>query len=328
LLSLFGLFRPDAPLLEQPHVSLLAGLPVLLAALALAAWRLYRLRRVPARVVALVTGIIAFWVLTGIQRGLVAPPGTPRYVYVGSLVLLLIAAELAHGAVLRRRVVGALVLVAAAGAAYNVPLLREAAAGLRGEGEMTRVALGVLEIAEPNVRSGEVLTIIRGYPFVLLTTGRYFAAERAWGQTLAATPSEIAGASPPARQQADQELARIERASVRPAAGRRPLGAPPQVDRAAAGPVTHAGACLSFARRSSRSPAAIDVTLPREGVLVRAGGGPATIRVRRFGDLFQAEPLATVRRARTVYVSIRPDRAPQPWHVRVEAQRAATVCSA
>jgi hypothetical protein len=331
LLSLFGLFRPDAPFLKQPHVSLLAGLPVLLSALALAAWRLYRLRRVPARVVALFVGVIAFWALTGIQRGVVAPPGTPRYVYVGSLFLLLIAAELARGAVLRRPLVVALVLVAVAGAAYNVPLLRDAASGLRGEGEMTRISLGVLEIAQPNVRSREVLTIIRGYPFVLLTAGKYFAAERAWGQAVAATPSQIAAASPPIRQTADQELARIERASVRPAAGWEPLGAPPQPERATGGRLMHAGACVTFARRSSGSrapPAAIDVELPREGLLVRPEGDPATLSVRRFGDFFQPKPLATVASGRAVHLRIRPDRAPQPWRVRVQAREAATVCSA
>jgi len=331
LLSLFGLFRPDAPLLNQPEVSLLAGLPVLLAALALAAWRLYRLRRVPARVVALVVGVIAFWALTGLQRGVVAPPGTPRYVYVGSLFLLLIAAELARGAALRRTVVRALVLVAVAGAAYNAPLLREAANGLRAEAEMTRVSLGVLEIARPNVRSREVLTIIRGYPFVLLTAGKYFAAERGWGQTRAATPPQIAGASPPIRQRADEELVRMERASVRPAAASEPLGAPPDVERVTGGRLMHAGACVVFARRSSRSPApagAIDVKLPRGGVVVRPEGGPARLSVRRFGDFFQPKPLATVSSGRAGHVRIRPDRAPQPWHLRVQPRSAATVCSA
>jgi hypothetical protein len=331
LLSLFGLFRPDAPFLRQPHVSLAAGLAVLLPALGLAAWRLHRVRRVPVRLVALLAGVIAFWMLTAIQRGVLSPPGTSRYVYVGSLFLLLTAVELAHGTAIRRPVAGALAIIAVAAATYNVPLLREAATGLREQGDGTRVALGVLEIARPNVRPREVLTILPGHPLVVMTAGQYFAAERMWGAATAATPSQIAEMSLPSRQTADQELARLDRPSVRPAAARRPRGALPPVDAATGGRVERAGACVAFPPPDSGSlprSAAVDLTLPRAGLLIRAEGGPATLSVRRFGDFFQRGPLATVASGSAVHVRIRPDRAPQPWHVRVRARKAATVCSA
>ena len=327
LLSLFGLFRPDAPFLKRPDVSLLASLAVLLPAVALAAWRLHGLHRVPVRLIALLAGVLTFWTLTAIQRGVLAPPGTSRYLYVGSLFVLLIAVELGRGAVARRPVAAALVLIALAAAAYNVPLLREVGAGLREAGERTRVATGVLELARPNARSRDALSILPGYPVVSITAGEYFASERAWGPVSAATAAQIAGTSPDIRLAADQELARIDRASVRGAAAPRREGGPPQIDAVAGGRVERAGACTRL--NSGSAPGGqIDLTLPRAGVLVRAEGGPATLSVRRFGDFFIPKPLATVRPARAIHLSIPPDRAPQPWHVRVRARSGATVCSA
>jgi hypothetical protein len=327
LLSLFGLFRPDAPLLKQPHVSLVAGLALLLPAVALAAWRVHRAGRVPARVVALFAGVIAFWALTAIQRGVLSPPGTSRYVYVGSLFLLLIAVELARGAAMRRPVAAAVAVIAAAGAAYNLPLLSDVGADLREAGKRTRVATGVLELARPNARSSDVLSILPGYPVVSIAAGEYFAAERAWGPVSAATAAQIAGTSPDIRLAADQELARIDRASVRRAAARRLEGEPPQIDAVAGGRVERAGSCIRLS--SGAAPGGhVDLKLPRAGVIVRAEGGPATLDVRRFGDFFIPQPLATVRPARAVRLSIPRDRAPQPWHVRVRARSGATVCSA
>ena len=103
------------------------GVPLLLGVVALGAWRLWRLGRVPPRVIALLAGILTFWVATAVQRGIASPPGTSRYLYVGSLFLVLLAVELARGTSVRPRAAAVLGVIALAGVAANIPLLRQPA---------------------------------------------------------------------------------------------------------------------------------------------------------------------------------------------------------
>ena len=167
LLGLFGLVRPRFPI--EPDVPLFPGVLLLLAVVALGAWRLWRLGRVPPRVIALLAGILTFWTATAVQRGITAPPGTNRYLYVGSLFLVLLAVELGRGTSVRPRVAAVLGVIALAGVAANIPLLRQTGAALRADGDNTRIAFGVLEVAGDNAGPREPLTILPGYPLVVIT---------------------------------------------------------------------------------------------------------------------------------------------------------------
>ena len=167
LLGLFGLVRPRFPI--EPDVPLFPGVLLLLAVVALGAWRLWRLGRVPPRVIALLAGILTFWTATAVQRGITSPPGTNRYLYVGSLFLVLLAVELGRGTSVRPRVAAVLGVIALAGVAANIPLLRQTGAALRADGDNTRIAFGVLEVAGDNAGPREPLTILPGYPLVVIT---------------------------------------------------------------------------------------------------------------------------------------------------------------
>jgi hypothetical protein len=325
VLALTGLLRVHLMAREGPAV--LWGLPLLIAAIALAVWWLHRRHRVPPRVIALAAGILVFWIATAYQRGIAAHPATSRYVWVGSLFVVLLAVEVARGVDIRPRVAAVLGALALVAAAANVPLLRDAGARLRDDGERTRVTTGVLEIARGNARAAEPVTILPGYPLVVITAGEYYAAARAWGPFHAASPAEIAESIPRAQQAADRELARIDGATVRPAAWRPSAGTPPHVDATARGQVTRDGGCVTFAAESANG-SAIDVTVPPGGLVMRAQGGDATINLRRFSSAFYDLPIATVRAGGAVRLEIAPDRAPQPWHVHVRPQRSATLCPA
>jgi hypothetical protein len=48
--------------------------------------------------------------------------------------------------------------------------------------------------------------------------------------------------------------------------------------------------------------------------------------VRRFADGFPEQPLGTLAAGGSATLRIRPDRAEQPWHVRVASDRRVTAC--
>ncbi|MBA2631005.1 MAG: hypothetical protein H0U84_08300, partial [Thermoleophilaceae bacterium] len=98
LVGLAGRTIPDK------GASLAWGRPLAVVAVAVVAWRLIKLGRVPPRVVTLGATIMSFWVLTAISRAGVtfegftlAPAYSSRYLYVGGFFLVLIAVELLRG---------------------------------------------------------------------------------------------------------------------------------------------------------------------------------------------------------------------------------------
>ena len=62
--------------------------------------------------------------------------------------------------------------------------------------------------------------------------------------------------------------------------------------------------------------------------MLTAGGGGATVTVRRFADGFPDEPLGRISPGGSGLLAIRPDLATQPWHVRVAPEARVTACGA
>jgi hypothetical protein len=324
LLSLVGLYRP--PGISIPSVSLTAGVPLLLALLAVTAWRLRRLGHVPPRVIALAVGAISFWALAAIQRGSVSPPGTSRYIYVGAVLIILLAADLARGASIRSAVAAGLCFAAIAVGVSFLPVFGDVAGQLRHDAERTRVALGAADLARDNVAATENLEMLPGYPIVVLQAAQYFRARDAWGSP-AASASQIAAAAPGIRSRADAELARFDDAALRPPPGPAREGAPPPLNDAVGGRAERRQSCLTFATSTARE-GALAVTVPPQGLLLRARGAPATLELRRFAASFSAKPLGRIRAGTAARLAIRADRARQPWHARVRTRGSVTICPA
>jgi hypothetical protein len=221
------------------------GRPLAVAGAALLIWRLATMGRVPRRAVTLLAMLVAFTLLTGIQRAQVASPDSSRYLYVGAVVIVLLIAELARGVALPPRTLGTLAAVVGLAVAANVGDLRDAARMLRDDADAARADLGALELARATVPGDYVLTSFPGYPFVVIRAGAYFEAAGEYGSP-ADSPEELAAAPEPARQAADAELTRMERATLA-AAPPPPSGpADPVVDAATGGSTTTRDGCVTF----------------------------------------------------------------------------------
>jgi hypothetical protein len=303
------------------------GQPLAVAALLLALWRLTRLGRSPARTFALLAAGACFWFLTGLTRWYISAPYESRYLYVGALFVLLLMVELAAG--IRVTWIGQAVLGALALAAVitNIGDMRTGANFLRAQARLTRAELDALDIARPIVAPNFAIG-----PFGIIRADQYFATERAIGSP-AATPAQIAGFDEPARQAADADLAAIHglrlvasvTAAGRPVLGR--LGSAPALDAATGGSGVTGGSCASFTPApftSAASAPAMAVTVPRAGLLLRAGPGAATLGYRRFGVSFQS--LGTVAPRAQVELRITPDRSSQPWHLQVGSSAPFSLC--
>lgn len=292
---------------DGPGTLMTFGPALLVAALALAAWRLVRLRSVPRRVVVIATIALSFWLLTALTRAFLPNPYSSRYLYVSALLLILLAVELGAGARLAWWAQAGIAVVAAGAIASNVGALRNAARVLRVQAQVTKADLGALQIGRPVISSGYVAQQMPGYPFAVVRAGDYFAAARALGSP-ASTPAAILADPEPAREAVDRELIGIHRVAPLPA--QRP-----------------AGPCRSltpapFAAAGS-SPHA-ELPLPAAGVLVRTGSAPAAVGIRRFAEGFQY--LGTLASGSAASLRIAPDAAPQPWQLQLGSNGPVTVC--
>jgi hypothetical protein len=326
LASLAGLSQLDVP---TDGTSLGWGRPLAVAALALLVWRLATLGTVPARVLALMTILLSFWLLTGLGRSLISSPDASRYVYVGGLFILLLGAELARGVSVSPGLALLLAAAVAAVSVSNVGILRDAGRFLRSDVDRTRAALGAVELARPDVPPGHVVTGLAGYPLVVVRAGDYLETRDEVGSP-AASPAEIAAAPEEARLVADAELLRIHEVALQPVAAERPRdNAPPRLDGVTGGSVDTRGGCLDF-RPADFLPAGVEsglaLTLPSSGVLIDAREAPATVKLRRFATSYAAPALGTLSASTSGSLRIPPDLAPQPWHVSVAARGPLRVC--
>jgi hypothetical protein len=321
VVGLGGQTRPD-----EVGTLLSWGRPLAVVAIGVLAWRLVHARPVSPRLLGLLTIVLAFWTLTGLNRATISPPYANRYLYVGALLTVLVAVELARGARLQP-VAGAVLAVAALAAAVsNVGVLRDGARELRGDAETAKADLGALELARALARPDYVIHALPGVPLLYVTAGQYFATERDIGSP-AASPAAIARSSERARTAADTELIALHGVALTPTAPGTADGAPPRVDAATGGRSAVDGGCIRFVAPSVAAPGvatALQITLPRAGVVLTSEGQPVTVAIRRFADEYR--PLATLAPSRSAALRIGPDGASQPWHLRIAGAGRAAVC--
>jgi hypothetical protein len=294
------------------------GPPLLVAAVAAAGWRLVRLRAIPGRVLTLATVALSFWILTALARATLVAPFASRYLYVGAVLVVLLAVELCRG-IRPGRWAGAVLAVLAAGALLsNFDTLRAGASFLRFEGQVTVADLDALEIGRPVVSSGYVAAHLPGYPFVILSEGGYLAMTRAIGSPRAGAPA-LPALTEGARVQADAELIAMHGAGLVPGPGPSGPGLPP---------ATASGVCQTLIPPQVTAPAAppaeLTVKLPAAGLSIRAGGAQAAVSVRRFAAEFQ--PIGTVSPGGAASLRIGPDLSSQPWSVQVASSARVSVC--
>jgi hypothetical protein len=316
------------------------GAPLLAVGLIAAGWRLYRLGRIPGRVLTLSATVLGFWVLTGVGRAyaslgpivLTATGDESRYLYVGAVFVVLLCAELARSYSPPRVYtpslgvgIGAGVLAVAA-VVSNLGVLRDGSRLLQSQAQITEAELGTLDVTRAFVKPGY---LSNGFIFLLAPAGQLFAAEKALG-SVAASPLQIAAFPDYAREAADSQLIKIGELQLQGhgAVTSGSSGMPPKVDAVEAGTVSVSGGCLNF-RPSIYTPSgeanAVQVTVPAGGLRLRIPTAPATVSARRFSVQFEA--LGTLSPPSGASLTVLPDAAAVPWHVRVAVDGPVSVCS-
>jgi hypothetical protein len=284
------------------------GVPLLVALLAVLtlAWRAHRGDRPTPMLLAATGGALAFWVLTAVTRFESPDPAASRYLYIGAVFILIVAAEAKLGTGIDRAWLVVPLLLAAGAIVGNLSALRGGERAMRGVDDAVGASLGAVEVAAPVVSPA-----FQAAPGDLpgIAAGPYLAAVHSLGSpVLTVSQLEHAGGL---AQTADQVLVLAERLAVK--------RTPPTVATTASGQ-----GCRQLTRGSVR----LQVS-PGGSVSIKTEHGPgARLYVRRFSGAFQPRPLGTVPGASSATVAFPADRAPQrPWTVRLVSAAPLLACA-
>ncbi len=282
---------------------------------------------------------IHFWTLIGtlvFYLALVAvgldPARTPeasRYVYMGSILTLLVIAELA--AEIRWSTTIGVVAVVVFGLALmaNASNLRAGGRLFQAEGETNRAALAALELDRNQVDHGlpveSVESTTHSHPDMLFPIWAYFEMTEADGSP-AYDLGELLATGQQAREAADQELVNSLEIEAEPVARPKPdsNGSPPTLVSESEGQARAIGACLALAPELGRT-ATFKLELPVGGFNYRVAPGTAVgIKLGRFGSQPAIELPSVMGSAE---VAIPADGAPVPWQAEVQTESRLLACA-
>jgi hypothetical protein len=321
LSSITGLSGPVIP--DRGQV-LEWGRPLAVVAAALIGWRLVAIGRIRPRVAMLAVTGASFWALTALSRAEIAHPYESRYLYVGGLLLVLLAVELVSGVALSRVAMAVAAAAVCVVVVSNAGDFRDGGKFLRGYGAANRARAGALDIARPRVDRGFLFV---NYGDLRYPAGAYYDAVDAYG-SFGDTPDALLREGAGARGAADSLLVAALEIALRPASNPRTGGDALRVDAAVDGRAQARGPCVAFAPAAvGAGESALELTLPPAGIAVEPSpGGPVDAALRRFGNGFQP-PLGQVRPGREAALRAPPDRADQSWHVRLTGGASFRVCA-
>jgi hypothetical protein len=284
------------------------GAPLLVALLALAAYGGWRRRGFFAGLWPVLGAAATFWFLAAFNFGPGREPYSSRYIYVGGLLVLLIAVNLLQGLRLNRWALLAAAAVTVVIAGFNLVPLREGRDFFERQTVLTRADLGALEIARRSVEPAFRLSPeVAGTVFLSeIEAGEYLQAVDEYGSP-AYTPSGLATAPEEGRVHADLVLANAL-----------PLGI--ETDSGGTGPRE---SCTRVVRGDGPLALGPGVTTINLGP-----GGEGTVRLRRFAE--DEYPLSTggLAPGSMTRLYIPRDRLRRPWQLLVEADKGALVCRA
>jgi hypothetical protein len=251
--------------------------------------------RFSPRLLALLAAGAAYWGLAGVFRAHLNAPADSRYLYLGAILVLLIALELVRAVPLTWPLAAVLAVVVAASALANFSSLRGGSLYLQDWSRYVQVELAALELAGPSTAPAFRPDTVRAPD---ITAGKYFDAIGQYGSP-AADVVDIPARAEPERAAADATLLGA-------------LGVKPVSEGAGA------GSC----RRGTGS---LDVDVPSSGLFVVADGTPVEVRLRAFAAGYPQAAFATVP-ARTTRLLRIPQREGVAWHARLSGPGAVGAC--
>ena len=303
--SLLGLATPRD---ETAVSSLDWGRPLLVVALLLAGWRLWRLGRVPPALIVATAIAATFWLLAGVNEKPGRDPFSSRYQYVGAIFLLLIAAELLRGVRLKRAALAAVFAVTLLAVASNLSFLVQSWRSYRLTSQIERADLAAVEIARDRVSPGFLLRPeIAGTAYVHIDAASYLSAADAFGSP-AYDEAELGAAPEVARNYADVVLANA-------------LGVSFSTEANAG----TARGCLVAAPPAQGERRLVE--LPPGGAVIEAPRrSPVLVRMRRFSTENSPVTVGELAAGRTGVLEIPTDRSQRPWLLDIEAGGPTSVC--
>jgi len=296
-----------------------AALPIALFVLAR---RVARMGRLTPRLVMVATTLGSFWLIGAVARGFAEEWYASRYVYTAAVLILILVAEAWSGEALPRRAAVLLVPVALGVAALNAGWLVKDGNGRRDDSQRLAAELAAVELARARVPLDFPIDDRRAK---FVTARLYFLATEDLGSP-ALSPEELGGASPLARQAADEALSR---ALVRVRPYDRGSQRPPITSALAGSAARFArrrGGCIAVRQPRGR-PVTATFTLPDRGVVVITTD-PRSVNVglRRFGSTFVTPASVRDRPGRASLIEIPPDLSTKAWRAQVSSTRPFRLC--
>ncbi len=283
-------------------------------------------RLTPAAWGALAT-LLAYLLLIGYGLDSQRLPEASRYVYMGSLLLVVAGIELTAGLRLERRWVLGLVALAAISLYSNVAQIYPAGNFFQDESEYNRAELAALELARPVVEPGFIPEQTAGPDLVphqdlLFPAADYFAMTAKYGSP-AFSEQELEGASDDARQAADALSIRALGVAVGPKERASPTAPPLAPMDGLNAESLQRGPCL-LVRPLSAGTGYASVGVPAEGLDFSASAG-LQLGLRRFADSYSSDfPQAQ----RSGSLQIVPDLSSRPWVASLTITGPVRVCPA
>ncbi len=279
---------------------------------------------VSSRLAGLLATGITLWIVTGLARSTLGAPESSRYIYLGAVVIVLIAVELLQGVTItpQMNVIAASIVVLCA--ATGLTVMRTGALGWRATSKTVTAQLGALELARAYAPPDYQPNPEKAPP---IFAGEYLHQVRSIGSSPADTPSELLSAEPSIRDAADGVLVALETPKLIGLAANSPVAATskPTLGQITLASQTPDGNCVRLAPTSPH-PMAVEATLTSGGLLIENQGADiATISLRRFGESFiqLPEPIS----ARTnVEFSMPTDPSNVTWKLTLNSDSPLTVC--
>ncbi len=297
--SIFGI-NATGPEVIQSVTEITAGASVLAGIAVVALVLRFKRGSVPPTIWTFLAVTVAYWSLIALAD---RPPDSSRYIFVGAVLVFLVAADALRGAAISRPALVAALCVILLAIPANVRKLNEGRAGQRNDGMVSRTEYAMLDLATGHVRAdyapGEDPRVIHvgGGVFTALHAGDYLREAEEVGP-IGFSPSEVSEQSPTLRRIADVSLANAFRVKLRPTL---PPGEP--------------GECA--ADRPAEAGQQVELRLPSAGLVLGVPGERiVTVGIRRFADPGEASvTLAKIGEGGWATLKVPSDAAPQPWVV-------------
>jgi hypothetical protein len=269
-----------------------------LAALAVAAlvWRVAR-GKVPRTIWIFLGVVLAYWVLIALGG---RAPDSSRYIFVGTLLVFLIAADALAGARLPKPAVLAALCIVALAIPPNIAKLYDGRGPQLNDATNTRVEYAMLELARdevpPHYKAGDDKRVADrgGHVFTSLEAEDYFAGADRFG-SLAMPLEELRDETLERREIADATLVGAFGLALDPAA-----------------PPTDATACPSSL--DGRPGSGVFFLPPRRGALLGSRAQrPVAVAAGRFGEGSSGVEVGKLEPGAWAELSLPPDAAPDRW---------------